>query len=227
MTQIVKKLRPSSFRWRSAMLNSSSVLDQSRRNLASDGVPPGRALGSCLGSGAIRVRAFTLTELMVVVVIIGILASLGVAGVRQKMRQAKRVEVVSGLQEIAKAQDRFRAEHGVFLNVSPDLATYYPPLVAGQVANFWGHTGEGPWRELGPELPQLVSFSYSTVAGLPFSDPPALDPDFESPPAWPASSTLVEPWYVVGAKGADKGSTGSTVFFMSSFDTTIHEQDNE
>ena len=118
---------------------------------------------------------------VLVVVIIGVLATLGVAGVRSKMRQSKRVEVVSGLQEIAKTQDRFRAEHGTYLNVSPDLKTYYPPLNPGSAQNFWGHTGEAPWRELGPELPQLVSFSYATIAGLPFSTPSAVDPGGASP----------------------------------------------
>lgn len=209
------------------MLNSNAVLDQSCRNLASAGVPPSYARRSCLGSGATGLRAFTLTELMVVVVIIGILASLGVAGVRKKMQQAKRVEVVSGLQEIAKAQDRYRAEHGMYLNVSPDLATYYPPLSPGRVMHFWGHTGEQAWRELGPELPQLVSFSYSTVAGLPFSAPPAVDPAFSNPPAWPAASSLVEPWYIVEAKGGDDPSADLGMFIMSSFDTAIYEQDSE
>ncbi len=161
---------------------------------------------------------------MVVVVIIGVLASLGVAGVRSKMRQSRRVEVVSGLQEIAKAQDRFRAAQGTYLNVSTDLNTYYPPLNPGTAQHFWGHTGELPWRELAPELPQLVSFSYSTIAGLPFSAPSAVDAGFTTAPAWPAASTLVEPWYVVEAKGSDEPSGEFGFYLLSSFDQTIHEQ---
>ena len=81
-------------------------------------------------------RGFTLAELMIVVVIMGILASLGTVAFRRQMNQSKKTEALAGLRAIGAAQESFRADTGVYLNVSTNLSTYYPPSISGGTRHF-------------------------------------------------------------------------------------------
>jgi len=171
-------------------------------------------------------RGFTLAELMIVVVIMGVLASLGTVAFRRQMNQSKKTEALAGLRAIGAAQEAFRADNSVYFNVSANLSTYYPPNTPqGGTQHFWGHTGEDAWLRLAPEIPQLVSFCYATTAGLPFSQPGNVDSNISVSVTWPAAATLGEPWYVVAARGDSDGDGEMAYFIAVSFDSRVYQQD--
>ncbi len=157
---------------------------------------------------------FTLVELMVVILIMGILATLGIVGFRRKMNEAKKSEALAGLQSIGAAQQAHLAETGVYLNVSPNLSSYYPSgMASGYRYSFWGHSGSALWERLAPEMPQQVSYAYATTAGKPFTAPGNPDPNVEGL-VWPAPADIREPWYVVAARG-DVDGDGEYAYFLS------------
>ena len=82
-------------------------------------------------------RGFTLVELMIVVVIILLLASLGVVGFRRWVAKARTTEAVTMLGEMNSKEQTYRMEFGTFLPLradgnaaqpSPDepAAAFYP-----------------------------------------------------------------------------------------------------
>src|SRR5688572_12815290 len=59
-------------------------------------------------------RAFTLIELMVVVAIVGILATIGIVLFRKWVFHTRSVEALGMVQSIRTAQERWRAETGAY-----------------------------------------------------------------------------------------------------------------
>ncbi|HLV66422.1 MAG TPA: prepilin-type N-terminal cleavage/methylation domain-containing protein [Polyangiaceae bacterium] len=152
---------------------------------------------------AARVRGFTLTELMVVVSLVGILAMIGIASFRKEVRASKSVEVASVVQALRAAQETYRAEHHVYLNASAS-GTWYPSTSIDATARSWQHgytthADGARFRELNAQVRYPVVYRYRVNAGVAGGTLPTLEID---DPGW---GTPREPWYVIQAKADADG----------------------
>lgn len=177
---------------------------------------PGRASLAKL----VRWRGFTLVELMVVVVIAGILATIGVSAVNKHLTASRGVEALAMIQSIRSAQEAHRALNGVYLDVSQ--AGWFPrdPSLNGvgklkttfyQSSGAGGHEDNARWLELNPNVAGPVLAGYQTNAGLPgeaMTEPAIAVESLQ----WPETT---EPWYVIQAV-ADANADGKVAFFLAS-----------
>ncbi|MBI5486120.1 MAG: prepilin-type N-terminal cleavage/methylation domain-containing protein [Deltaproteobacteria bacterium] len=126
-------------------------------------------------------KGFTLLELMIVVIILGVLAAIAVPTFQSQLHQSKSAEAQALLRDIAAKQDAYRAEFGQFLNVSGSFsyANRRPVNAPRGDFGFLGWVGGGDpiytaWNQLGFRPQSAVRFGYVVVAGLPGTDPSSL-----------------------------------------------------
>jgi type IV pilus assembly protein PilA len=144
-------------------------------------------------------RGFTLVELMIVIVIVGILATLAVVGYRKMVAQSHSSEAVQVINSIRIAQEAVHAETGSYSNISttlcaaPDCQSLYPQAFFAHptntvastylVGNYkvgWGGSGSAcsgecaSWLSLPVHSPGAVYHGYSTKSGTAGTTPPAL-----------------------------------------------------
>ncbi|HZU83878.1 MAG TPA: prepilin-type N-terminal cleavage/methylation domain-containing protein [Polyangiaceae bacterium] len=147
---------------------------------------------------------FTLIEMMVVVVIIGVLATLAVVGYRKLVQSSHVTEATNMVQSIRVAQEAYHAETQQYANISTTLTSWYPnPNPSANRVWMWGGSCAGTgacnidWNTLPLHVDGPVMFGYATVAGPANSSPPAL------PTGIPTTIQLPSPsptdWYVVTA----------------------------
>lgn len=168
---------------------------------------------------------------MVVVFIMGVLAAVGFASLRKQVNSAWQAEGLTMVQSIRAAEERWRAEHMMYLNVShPDV--WYPadPRGApGQLHAFFFEPGSGAhqdqdlWLQLRPTVSGPVRFGYLVNAGYAtkaMTVPSKPGPDV----TWP---TPPDNWYVIQAIG-DTDGNGSCVYYRaSSLDGDVLVVDND
>jgi prepilin-type N-terminal cleavage/methylation domain-containing protein len=164
-------------------------------------------------------RGFTLVELLTVVAITGILATLAFGSLRNHLSAARGAEALTMVQSIRAAEERWRADHLMYLNVSTGDA-WYPsdPRVSHTQRPFYGgtHTDSAEWLQLRPIAPGPVRFGYLVNAGPPDGTmtPAAVGPAV----TWP---TPTANWYVIQAIGDTDDDGVISYYRASSLDNDV------
>lgn len=148
-----------------------------------------------------QTRGFTLTELMIVVAIIGVLAMIAVTSYRKIITSSHVSEGTHMVNAIRVAHESYRAEAGTYVNISTSLdATLCPVHAAWATKVPWDPTcngGKAQWRALPVHTDGPVLFGYATVAGRAGASLP-------TPPSGTAaqfgSASPTSDWFVVSGK---------------------------
>ncbi len=115
-------------------------------------------------------RGFTLVELAIVVVIVGVLAMIAVAGYRKLVLSSKVTEARSMLQGIRVAQEGYKAERGVYVNIGTTGCPESDITKTGKFKKQWDPTctggGGSTWAVLQIHADGPVQFQYMTIAGV-------------------------------------------------------------
>ena len=168
---------------------------------------------------------------MVVVVIMGILAGIAFASLRKQVSAAWQAEGLSMVQSIRAAEERWRAEHMMYLNVSHPAEWFPvdPRDTPGQLHSFFYTPGSGEhqdqelWLQLRPTVSGGVRFGYLVNAG--YANAAMTLPSAPGPSVtWP---TPPDNWYVIQAIG-DTDGNGSCVYYRASSlsgDVFVQDQD--
>jgi hypothetical protein len=168
---------------------------------------------------------------MVVVIITGVLASVGFASLRKQVNAAWQAEGLSMVQSIRAAEERWRAEHMMYLNVSSADQWYPtdPRDTPGQISPFFFPPGSGThidqerWFALRPAVSGGVRFGYQVNAGYAGG---AMTAASSPGPAvtWP---TPPDNWFVIQAIGDTDGNKGCVYYRASSLSGDVFVQDRD
>ena len=90
-----------------------------------------------------RNDGFTITELMIAVVIIGVLASLAIPGFTSYIYKARVTEATNFLGEVKQRQESYRNEFGQYCDVSASITTFYPATLPGADPVTWDSGSAG------------------------------------------------------------------------------------
>jgi prepilin-type N-terminal cleavage/methylation domain-containing protein len=112
-----------------------------------------------------RTAGFTLIELMLVVAIIGVLASIAIPSFVRYQNRSKRSEAFGNLVAIARAQNSFFAANGIFV----DSGVPVPGAVPGPAKQSWNAAADLAFASLGfrPEGNVFYTYDTSTDCGCP------------------------------------------------------------
>ena len=153
-------------------------------------------------------QGFTVTELMIAVVIIGVLATLAIPSFTGYIYKARVTEASNFLGEIKQRQESYRSEFGQYCAVDgSNWGSWNPGSSPGIDPVGWTTTTE--WQQLGASPDGPVRFRYATVAGFPGDNPPGgsnLDDD--------------DHWFAARALG-DLDEDGIT-FFLEIYSQSTH-----
>jgi len=169
-----------------------------------------------------RQAGFTLAELLAVVVMIGILATIAAVSYRRYMTSVKVAEATAMVGNIRAAQENYRSETMRYLNVSGEQA-WYPaaPNKNKRAWDFPSHADYNNWRQLGVRSDGPVYFGYVTYAGLAGTDvtePTGTTATFN----FPEADEITEPWYIIQAAGDLDGDGVRCYVVGSSFTGEIY-----
>jgi type IV pilus assembly protein PilA len=169
-------------------------------------------------------RGYTLIELMGVVVIVGILATLAIVSLRRYVFAARSSEATQMIGAIKAAQESYRDETFRYRDVSGSLTAYHPDA-PGAKKMAWSNPASPQtpvWAELGVTATGPVMFGYACVADQGGTLPPTA---LSTPIAWPATTG---PWYVVQAAADQDGDDIQAIYVSSSFsDQIFFEKEDE
>jgi type IV pilus assembly protein PilA len=177
-----------------------------------------------------RQRGFTLIEVMTVVVIVGVLATLAVYGVRKYVFAAKTSEAIHMIGLIKTAQESYKDETFTYLDISADLGDLYPNPKADLInrnKRMWNFGSPEDkwslWRQLGVQADSPLQFGYSCVAGGAGATLPQPD-EIATPYAYGSVSPATGPWYVVQAMADQDGDGVRSLYVSNSFQNEIYSE---
>ncbi|HEV3194160.1 MAG TPA: prepilin-type N-terminal cleavage/methylation domain-containing protein [Polyangiaceae bacterium] len=160
-----------------------------------------------------HLRGFTLVEMMIVVVIVGVLATLAVVGYRKLVNSSHVSEATSMVQNIRLAQEAYHSETQQYANISKGFPTgssasssmFYPADPKYGIQTAWGAACSSvcnsnmDWSMLPLHVDAPVLFGYATVAGPANSNPTVTTLTVNG-----NTVTLPKPsttdWYLIGAE---------------------------
>lgn len=161
---------------------------------------------------------------MVVVVLIGVLAMIGVAAFRKRIAASKATEVTTVIGALRAAEEAYKAENQEYLDVSGTNA-WYPSATFNSTAISWSSAfashADGPdFQTLNAPITQSVQYRYLVNAG---SADATLPTPIVSGITWPAVS---DPWYVIQARANVDGDSVYSNAIATSFNPEVYV-DNE
>lgn len=106
-------------------------------------------------------QGFTLLELMITVIIIGVLAAIAIPSFSSYLYRSRTTEATTLLAEIRQRQESYRAEFNQFAHVNSPNPTAAP----GRDSRGW--EVQNNWRQLGVAPDAPLRFQYNVIAGLP------------------------------------------------------------
>jgi type IV pilus assembly protein PilA len=149
-------------------------------------------------------RGFTLIEMMIVVVIIGVLAALAIVGYRKLVTASHVSEATNMVQNIRVAQEGYHAETQQYAGISKSVLTgpWYPSgSPNGRLETAWGGSCKGcnmDWSVLPLHVDGPVLFGYATTAGPAGTSPGDATVTVNGQTVTFPSPSPVD-WFVVGA----------------------------
>jgi prepilin-type N-terminal cleavage/methylation domain-containing protein len=183
-----------------------------------------------------REHGFTLIELMIVVVIVGVLSLLAVIGYKKWVSSSRLSEAYDMVNAIRSAEESFKAENGTYYDVSAGLAAgnTYPAAHPGPFKTGWGATCTNcwtptsgttmhTWAALTVEPKGPVMFGYAVI-----TDALGAAPSLTVNGTAVNVSTLTAPWYIVSAVGdTDGNGVYVTVYGFSSTNQLMVNNEGE
>ncbi|MDA3864925.1 MAG: prepilin-type N-terminal cleavage/methylation domain-containing protein [Deltaproteobacteria bacterium] len=159
-------------------------------------------------------KGFTMIELMMVVVVIGILAAIAIVQYSSQQAAAKTSEVAPMFAEIKKSQYAYKAEYGQFLSTGSSESDLYPVLLGSgePKKKDWNPSTSSNWYKLGvsPQTNQVYC-GYVTMAGSAGTAPSG---------TWGSelfsAGTPQKPWFYLVAQCDLDGTPGTNTTFITS-----------
>jgi type IV pilus assembly protein PilA len=185
-----------------------------------------------------RSQGFTLIEMMIVVVIVGILAALAVVGYRKLVQSSHLSEAQNIVQDIRVAQESYHSETQQYADISTSLTAYYPNASPNRRSlTAWGQACSGvcvtgmDWSVLPLHVDGPVMFGYATVGGSANTSPSSVGAPSQ---VTVNNQTLQFPspspvdWYIVSAAcDLDNDGTIGTHLYTTSWANQVYVDEEE